>query len=408
MAIVMSWKFKFGVIWSGQAISVFTSSILQMALIWHLAMLTGSALMLSMAAFAGFLPRALFGTVAGAFVDRWNRKLTIIGADLYIALISLALGILTIFITPPIWFILAVLFFRSIGSAFHTPAISAITPLIVPEEHLTKCAGYSSSLESIGFIAGTSVAAILYPIWGLDGMVWLDVAGAIIASLTIVVVKIPAPPKAEPCEAVAKAGLFSEIGEAFIVLRKQKGLFALLWIGFAFTFVFSPINALFPLMSMDYFGGTTTQAAIAEVAFAVGMIVGGLLLGVWGGFKNRAVTMTLAIAILGVAIGISGILPTYGFAIFAVLSTFMGFSAPLYNSPAMALMQEKIDPEYLGRVFGVYGSLLSFAMLIGLVVSGVFADIVGVNILFLISGIIITVLSVITIMTPSIRNIEKS
>jgi len=456
----MNWKLKFGVIWSGQAISVFTSSVLQMALIWHIAIDTNSALMLSIASFAGFLPRALLGPLAGALVDRWSRKLTIIGADLYIALISLALGVFAVFTAPPIWFILVILFLRSIGSAFHTPAISAITPLIVPEENLTKCAGYSSSLESIGFIAGTSVAAILNPIWGIGGMVWLDVAGAVIASIAVMLVKIPSLTEAEGAKAVSgangvsdegeaesrgvgaasdlatetdsvaaiesakingtavakaaesaedssKGGLLSEVGVAFAVLRKQKGLFALLWIGFAFCFVFSPINALFPLMSMGYFGGTEAHAAVAEVTFAIGMIVGGLLLGVWGGFKNRAVTMALSVAIMGVALGISGALPVYGFIIFAVLSGFMGFSAPLYNGPAMALVQEKIEPEFLGRIFGVYGSLMSAAMLLGLAVSGPLADIVGVNNWFLISGIIITALAAVTIMTPNVRNIEK-
>jgi len=399
-----NWKLKFIVIWSGQAISIFTSAVLQMALIWHLAITTNSALVLSLASIAGFLPMAVLGSFAGALVDRWNRKLTMIGADLFIASASLCLVVFTLFAEPPLLFILAVLFMRSVGTAFHTPALSAVTPLLVPETHLTKCAGYTQSLQTLGFIAGASVAAILYPLWGIRGMVALDVAGAVLASITVAMVNIPALPKTVQEK---RQSIILEIREAFTIFKVNKGLFALLWIGSAFTFFYAPVNALFPLMSMGHFGGTTTHASIAEITFAAGMMAGGVILGLWGGFKNRGLTIIAAIALMGLAVGISGILPSGGFVVFAFLSLLMGLSAPFYSGPNMALMQEKIPPEYLGRVFGFYGSLLSVAMLLGLVVSGFSADTLGVNVWFLISGVVIFLLALITILMPSVRNIEK-
>ena len=399
-----NWKIKFAVIWSGQAVSIFTSAVLQMALIWHLAIETESALILSLASIAGFLPMAVLGTFAGALVDRWNRKLAMIGADLFIAAVSLGLVVFTLFAEPPLWFILMVLFLRSTGTAFHSPAISAVTPLIVPEAYLAKCAGYTQSLQTLGFIVGTSVAAILYPIWGITGMVALDVAGAVIASVTVAAVSIPSLPKTEQEK---RQNLITEIKDAFGIFKTHKGLFAFLWIGAAFTFFFAPVNALFPLMSMGHFGGTTSQAAIAEITFASGMMIGGLILGIWGGFKNRGVTLFASIALLGAAIGISGLLPAGGFIIFAGLSLLMGFSAPFFNGTQIALMQEKISPEYLGRVFGLYGSVLSGTMLLGLIVSGLSADAFGVNTWFFISGAVILLISIVTILMPSIRNIDK-
>jgi len=399
-----NWKRKFVVIWSGQAVSVFSSTVLQMALIWHLAIATNSAFVLSLASIAAFLPVAVLGSFAGALVDRWNRKLTMIGADLFIAVVSLGLVVFTFFAEPPLWFILMVLFLRSVGTAFHTPAIGAVTPLIVPESHLTKCAGYTQSLQTIGFIAGTSVAAVLYPLWGIRGMVALDVAGAVLASVAVALVSIPPLPQAEKEK---RQNLVAEIKDAFNVMRKHKGVFALLWIGAVFMFFYSPINALFPLMSMGYFGGTTTHASIAEIAFAVGMMAGGIVLGLWGGFKNRGAMMSAAIALMGISIAISGLLPPGGFVVFAGLSLFMGLSVPFYSGPYMALMQEKIAPEYLGRIFGFYGSLMSVAMLLGLVATGLSADAVGVNIWFFICGAVIFVLSLIAILMPSVRHIEK-
>ena len=391
-------------IWGGSAISVFTSAIMQMALIWHLAIATESALILAAASIAGFLPMTLLGSFAGAWVDRYSRKLIMIVSDLYLAVIALGLVIFTFFTEPPIWLILGVLFFRSIGTAFHTPAISAVTPLIVPETHLTKCAGYTQTLQTLGFIAGASIAAVLYPLWGISGMVAMDIAGAVLASIAVMAVSIPSPPKAEQQE---KQRIISEVKESFGIFKSHKGLFALLWISVVFTFFFAPINALFPLMSMGHFGGTTTHASIAEITFGSGMLLGGIVLGVWGGFKNRAVTMCGAIALMGIAIAGSGLLPTTGFVVFAVFSLLMGFSSPFFAGPNMALMQEKFPPEHLGRIFGFYGSLMSASMLLGLVTTGLTADSVGVTVWFVVSGAVISLLAVIAIMNHNIRNIEK-
>lgn len=155
------WKKNFYILWAGQAISVLTSSILQMALIWYLTAQTGSALVLSLASMAGFLPSAILGMVAGTLVDRVSRKTAMIGADLFIAAVSLVLVLASAGGELPISLVLAVLAVRSMGTAFHTPAISAATPLIVPAEELTRCSGYTQSLQTVGYIAGTAIAGIL-------------------------------------------------------------------------------------------------------------------------------------------------------------------------------------------------------------------------------------------------------
>jgi len=117
--------------------------------------------------------------------------------------------------------------------------------------------------------------------------------------------------------------------------------------------------------------------------------------------------MCCSIALMGVAIAGSGALPTTGFVVFAGLSLLMGLSAPFYTGPHVALMQEKFPIEHLGRIFGFYGSLMSASMLLGLVTTGLTADIVGVNVWFLVSGVAISILAIIAVATPGIRNIEK-
>ncbi len=402
-----NWKIQFMIIWSGQAISILTSSVLQMALIWHLSIQTASAAVLSLASLAGFLPTAVLGLFAGALVDRWNRKLTMIGADLFIALVSLTLAIYSLFAELPVWLVLIVLFVRSIGTAFHTPSISAVTPLLVPEDKLTKCAGYTQSLQSIGYMAGTAIAALLYPVWSISGMILFDVLGAVIASIATALIRIPAPPsQTEPLKG-QRLHILTEMKEGYRAVQANRGIFVLLWVGAVFTFLYSPVNALFPLMSLSYFGGTTTSASIAEIAFSVGMLLGGIILGLWGGLKNRAYTVAGAIALMGAAIGGSGLLPEGGFWIFALFCVMMGVSVPFYSGPQIALMQEKLEPQYLGRAFGLYGSIMSFAMPPGLALSGLFADRLGINHWFLLCGAASVLLSLLTISIKSVREIEQ-
>lgn len=398
------WKRNYAILWGGQAVSLLTSSILQMALIWHLTASTQSALVLSMASLAGFLPSALLGAVAGTLVDRMSRKAAMVGADLFIAAVSLVLVFAAMDGELPIWLILTVLAVRSVGTAFHTPAISATTPLIVPAEHLTRCAGYTQSLQTIGFIAGTAIAGVLYPIWTISGMVALDVVGAVVACLAVAVIPIP---EVEKQAAAAKSSLWCETKEGYEILRQQKGLFAILWSAAIFMILYSPINALFPLMSLDHFGGTTVQASIAEIAFAIGMLAGGLLLGVKGGFRRKGFGIPFSVALMGLPICLSGLLPPSGFWLFAALCVVMGLSCPIYNAPVTALMQERVPPEYLGRVFGLYGSVCSLAMPIGLVLSGAFADQVGTPRWFVITGALCVLLAVGMYLTPSIRNIDE-
>lgn len=398
------WKRNYAILWGGQAVSLLTSSILQMALIWHLTASTQSALVLSMASLAGFLPSAVLGVVAGTLVDRMSRKAAMVGADLFIAAVSLVLVFAAMDGELPIWLILTVLAVRSVGTAFHSPAISAATPLIVPAEQLTLCAGYTQSLQTISFIAGTAIAGILYPVWTISGMVALDVVGAVIACLAVALIPIP---EVEKSEITAKSSLWQETKEGYHILRQQKGLFAILWSAAIFMILYSPINALFPLMSLDHFGGTTVQASIAEIAFAVGMLAGGLLLGVKGGFRRRGFGIPFSVALMGLPICLSGLLPPSGFWLFAALCVVMGLSCPIYNAPVTALMQEQVPPEYLGRVFGLYGSVCSLAMPIGLVLSGAFADRVGTPRWFFITGALCVLLAIGMYLTPSIRNIDE-
>ena len=410
-----SWKLKLACVWGGELVSVLTSSILQMGFVWHITLTTKSASMLSLASLAGFLPLALFGTFAGTVVDRLPLRVTLVGADLFIAAVSAVVAVVSLTGTLPVWVVMVALFVRAIGSALHTPAFQALTPLVAPAEHLTRLAGVTQAVQSGGYILSTAIAAIIYPLWGLTAMIALDVAGALFATAAVLAARLDVGGSTQGARAnekslglVAQArALVAETVDGYRVLRGYRGLFALLWCGFVFTLVFSPISALFPLMTLDHFGGTTGDAATAEIVFSVGMIAGSALLTATGGFRNRALTVVAATALYGVATLAAGLLGAGGFIAFLVMSFLMGLSSPFYSGPQTALMQEKVPPEYLGRVFGLYGAIMSWALPLGLAFSSLFADAVGAPAWFFGAGIAMVLLACVTWAIPAIRHIEK-
>lgn len=396
-----SWKRTFFTIQSGQAISLITSSALQMALIFYLTEKTNSSMTLALATLVGFLPQGVLGLFIGGWIDRHSRKRIMIGADLFIAAVSALLAVISAFLDPPVWVVLVILFLRSIGSAFHTPSINAVTPLIVPTDKLAKCTGYIQSLQSVSSIVSPALGALLYAQCTLIEIIALDVVGAFIASIAVMLVKIP---NIDVANIPQSEGVLAGAKEAYRILAQQKGLLTLLWMGALYMFAYMPINALFPLISMNHFGGTTWHVAMSESVFAAGMLLGGIVLGVWGGFQRKTTTVLLSIAVMGIALLIAGILPASGFIAFVVCCAIMGFSAPFYGVQT-AIYQEMVSPEYLGRVFSLSLSTMSLAMPLGLIAAGCFADMTGVETWFAISGIFIAGIAVVGAVLPSIKEL---
>ena len=268
------WKKNFFIIWSGQAVSQLSSSILQFAIVWYLTEKTGSALVLSAAMLAGFLPQAVLGPFIGVYIDLYSRKKIMIVSDLLIALASLLLVAAGLGGRAlPVWLILSVLLARSVGSAFHNPSLQAVTPQIVPADQLTRCAGYSQSLQSVSQILSPALAAVIYSVWSLSSIVFLDVIGALAAVCTLCICHIPPlPARSETAE--PKGSFLREAAAGFRILRSNRGLFGLVLVSSLYTFALMPTSALFPLMSMSYFGGTNVHASIAEIVFSIGLLLG--------------------------------------------------------------------------------------------------------------------------------------
>lgn len=190
-----NWKNKFGIIWTGQLFSILSSSIAQFAMVLWIEMETGSAEALAYAAIAGLLPQIILGPFAGVFIDRWNRKWTMRGADLFVALCSAAIALFFYLDIVELWSIYILLMLRSVGSAFHAPVMKSAIPILAPKSALVRIAGVNEIIQSISIICGPMLGAICLLTFGMSIVMILDVIGAFIASFSLLFVSIPSIPK---------------------------------------------------------------------------------------------------------------------------------------------------------------------------------------------------------------------
>lgn len=391
----------FLIVYTGQAISQLTSSILQMAIVWYLITETNSSNIVALSGIVGFLPQGVLGLFIGVFIDRFDRKKIMIISDLLIAAASLSLSISGFFGGISIPLIMIVLFIRSVGTAFHVPSLQAITPLIVSKDELPKYSGYSQTLQSISLLLSPVLASFFFSIWSLQAIVMLDVLGAIIGVFTLCIVTIP---KIKIDFENTKIDIALEMKEGIATLKKNR-LFNFMLLGAAFSIVYIPIFVLYPMMTLSYFGKNQWYAGAIEVVFAIGMLIGSLVLGATGGGKRKIVTIAFFCFIIGISLSISGILGKNMFLGFALCSTLLGFATPFYQGLQIVVFQQKIQEKYLGRVMSLSGSLMAIGTPIGIGLSGIISDKIGVENFFLYSGILIIFISILYL---TVQTSEKS
>lgn len=399
-----NWKRTFYTIWVGQAISQLTSSILQFAMIWYLTAETRSGIMLSLSVMMAFLPQGILGLFTGVFIDRYNRKQIMIWADLFIAAVSLLLVFISVGGHIPPAVILMVLFFRAVGTAFHEPTLGAITPQIVPEAELIRCAGYTQALESISMVISPAIAAILFATWNMNSIVMLDVGGAVLAVIAVLLVKIPKQKVQERAD--NQIHIIRESMEGFQILKSERGMLEIILVTTLYSMALMPVSALFPLMSMEYFGGTSAHASVVETLFSVGYLVGALVLAKWGGTRNRVYTIAGSYFCMSFALIGTFLLPASAFPVFVVFAWLMGFSGPFYWGTYTPMLQSHFREEYLGRVLSISDSIRFILGPLSLIFSGIVADTWGDEKWFLIAGIAVLVCAVTLLARKNIRTYD--
>ena len=404
-----SWKIPFFTIWGGQALSILGSQLVQFALIWHLTVTTGSATVLATASLVGMLPQVILGPFVGTLVDRWNRRWIMLLADSIIALATIALAFLFIFDAVAIWHIYVVMFIRSLAGSFHGNAMNASTSLMVPVENLTRIQGINQMLNGGLNVVSAPLGALLLELLPIQGILAIDVVTALFAILPLFFIQIPQPERIERglVQRQAKATIWQDFKAGFRYLLGWPGLLivGLMTVGINFTII--PAFSLLPLMVKDFFGGNAIQLSWMESAMGIGMIVGGALLGVWGGFERKILTSMMGLMGMGAGTLILALAPSSALILGVGGALLVGLMSPITMGPFFAVIQSTVEPDMQARIFSLLSSVGTGMTPIGLMIAGPVADRAGIQAWFLLGGSLCVLMAVAGLLIPAVMNIEE-
>jgi DHA3 family macrolide efflux protein-like MFS transporter len=390
------WKKRVTVFLVGQTISTFGSLLVQYALLWHLTLTTKSGLVLALAAVFGFLPQAIVSIFAGVWADRVNRKVMIIVSDSTIALATLSLAFFMLSGVDDLWLIFLVMAVRSVGAGIQMPAISALIPQIVPTDKLMRVNGINSSVQSSLLILGPVAAAAIYSTMSLAAILFIDFVTAAIGLLLLATIAVPTLSRAASLE---KPSYFADLREG---LKYIFGNDLVRWVMVIYSVVFLLIVApsnLSPLMLVRTFGGDVWLLTVLELSFGVGMVAGGALMAIFGSKVDRLGMMVGTSVVFGVLAVVMGF--TTNLILFYSLFFLIGLAVPAFSTSSMTLLQETVEPERQGRVFGFVGIVMAVAMPLGMAVLGPLADVVSVEILLIVTGVATVLIAVIAVLLPA-------
>jgi DHA3 family macrolide efflux protein-like MFS transporter len=396
---VPHWKRNAALFLTGQAVTLFGSMLVHYAIMWHITLQTDSGLMVALFTAAGTLPMFFISPFAGAWADRHNKKLLINIADASIAAVTLVLAV--VFSLGCDWagLLLVCAIMRAFGQGVQMPAVNALIPEIVPEEHLIRVNGISGSIQSLVMFASPMVGGALLAVAPLQTLLFIDVVTAAIGiSILFFFVKTPVRVKKQGSEDAVKT-YYHDIKEGLRYIRGHKFVRRFLVYAALFNLMVAPAAILTPLqVTRDWgdgvwrvFGGMSFGAeqrlAAIEVVFSVGMMLGGLVMGTWGGFKNKSRSMALSTCLFGIGTIWLGLLTNFWG--YLVCMGLVGLVMSLSQAPMTALIQTNVKPDYMGRVFSVVTMISTLAMPLGMLLWGPLGDVVAIDRLLIGSGAVV-------------------
>ncbi len=399
------WRLRFGAIWLGQSLSLFGSVLTQFVLVWWITDTTGSGVALATAALAGMAPQVLLGPVAGTLVDRWNRRVVMVGADALSALCIIVLIVLFRSGAGTLWHVYALMAVRSVLQAFHHPAAGASTTLLVPADQLGRVAGLNQLVSGLSNIAAAPLGALALGVWPLEGALLIDVVTALLGIVPLLCFSIPQPTATADA---APTAFWSELREGLRFVWRWPGLRLLLGLGMWVSAAANAAYALQPLIVRGAYGGDVSAVALMESFTGLGMVLGGLAMAIWGGFRRRVVSSLAGIAAIGIGQTLTGAAPQTAFWLAVAGGLTLGLALPFAHAPLTTVIQERVPPQMQGRVLSLLGSALGLAGPIGLVFAGPLADVLGVRTIYVAGGVGIVLLALAGFASRTLMGLEQS
>ncbi|MHA1926234.1 MAG: MFS transporter [Candidatus Thorarchaeota archaeon] len=390
----------------GQGFSLVGSALVQFALVWWLTITTESAIVLVIGTIMALLPQIVVSPFAGVLVDRWDRRKVMVYSDSIMALMIVLLAFLFVQGSAHIFHVYGIMAIRSALGVFQWPALQASVSLMVPDEHLSRINGIYQSLTGLAQIAAPPLGAILLLIMPIQTILLIDIGTAALAILPLMFIKIPQPDKGPPAD--EKSSILTDMMEGVRFLTRWRGGQFTLFAMMITNMILIPSMSLIPIFTLVHFNGGAFELAWLQSALGVGMLVGGIALSVWGGFKRRMDTVVVAVIAMGIAIVVVGFTPS-GLFFLAVVGLFItGVMVPIASGSIMAILQAIVPKEIQGRVFSVVISLSPLMAPIGLALAGPIAEVLGASSWYLISGVAIMLIGLVGRLDSTIMNMEKA
>jgi MFS transporter, DHA3 family, macrolide efflux protein len=339
-------------------------------------------------------------------VDRWSRKWVMVLADTVIALATLALVLLFLFNKAAVWNIYAILLLRSAGSAFHWPAMQATTTLMVPQKHLARVAGMNQTLSGIANIIIPPLGALAIEALPMQSVLAIDIITAVPAIIALLFIPIPQPARSVAQGITNRPSFWADLREGLDFVLRWRGLVLMAVIGILINMLGRAAASFFPLLIFQHLKGGALELGAFQSVIGIGSLVGGLILGAWGGFKRKVVTQMAAMLLDGIAVMALGLSPENCFWFCLVVVFFVGLLETIAIGVGGALFQSIVPPEVQGRVFGLLISLTQALSPLGLIVAGPTAEALGVPFWFVLTGIIFMLIGIAGLSIPEVRHIE--
>ncbi|OPX86616.1 MAG: enterobactin exporter EntS [Pelotomaculum sp. PtaB.Bin104] len=377
-----NWKKNIVLFLLSQTISLFGSSLVQYAIMWHITLVTQSGVMMTIAIICGFLPTFFLSPFAGVWADRYHRKTLIMLSDSIIAISTLVLALLFFAGYKMLWLLFVVSAIRALGTAIQMPAVGAFLPQLVPEDKLTKVNATNGSIQALVMLVSPMLSGALLTVATIEIIFLIDVVTAAIAVMVLFLfLHVPVHAKALEKQPVS---YFSDMRQGFTYIREHDYVKKFFIFCAFFFFLAAPVAFLTPLQVTRSFGGDVWRLTAIEVAFSTGMMAGGMIMAAWGGFKNKVHSMTLSVLVIGACTFALGMIPFF-WAYLAIM-LLAGIAMPVFNTPSTVLLQEKVETDFLGRVFGVLVMISSTMMPLGMLIFGPLSDILAIEWLLIGTG----------------------
>jgi MFS family permease len=357
------------IVWGGQLVSLVGTNLTWFGLSVWVYLETGSVTQLSMMLLATSLPRILLSPVAGALVDRWDRRWAMILSDgaSGVGTIVIALAFMTDTVT--IGLLVGVAAVTSAFEAFHWPAYQASTTLLVPKERYSQASGMVQMADAAGQLLAPVLGAAIIAIGGVATLIAVDAVTFVFAIGTLLVVRFPKP-KASAAGTEAKGSLWQESIYGFKYIWRQRPLLALLVVFAGVNFVLGFLGPVF-FAYMLSFTSEATMGLIMSLG-ATGMLAGSILASARKVTNGRIARLIGAFGIMGIMLVVLGS-TTMVVVILAALWIGM-FVVPYGSAMSQSIWMAKVEPDVQGKVFSVRSMVAQFTQPLALLVVGPVAD----------------------------------